>query len=138
MKENKKDKEKLQKIAQKYGLKLLLLFGSRASRTKKKFLHGESDFDVAYLAKKDLDLMDEAKLICDLMPIFKSEKIDLVNIKKALPLLFYSIFQNCQILYADNPLLFYYLRSYAFKKYIETKPLYKKRSNRLNALIKNL
>ncbi len=128
--------KKLQEIAKKYNLKLLLLFGSRIG--KKKFLHKESDFDVAYLSKKDLDLEEEAKLICGLMPIFESEKIDLVNLKKAPPFLFYSIFQNCRILYADDPLLFYYLRSYAFKKYIEAKPLYQKRSERINDLIKNL
>ncbi|NCF74931.1 MAG: nucleotidyltransferase domain-containing protein [Xanthomonadaceae bacterium] len=134
--ENVKNTKKLREIAEKYNLKLLLLFGSRAG--SKKFLHKESDFDVAYLPKKDLDLTEEAKLICDLMPVFRSERIDLVNLKKALPLLFYAVFQNCQILYADNPLLFYYLRSYAFKKYIETKPLYQERAEKINILIKNL
>lgn len=128
--------KKPREIAEKYNLKLLLLFGSRIG--DKKFLHKESDFDVAYFPKKDLNLAEESKLICDLTPIFKSEKIDLVNLKKASPFLFYSIFQNCQILYADDPLLFYYLRSYAFKKYIEAKPLYQKRSERINELIKNL
>ncbi|MFH1662254.1 MAG: nucleotidyltransferase domain-containing protein [Candidatus Falkowbacteria bacterium] len=128
--------KKTREVAEKYNLKLLLLFGSRIGN--KKFLHKESDFDVAYLPQNDLDLTEEAKLICDLMPIFRSEKIDLVNLKKAPPFLYYSIFQNCQILYADDPLFFYYLRSYAFKKYIETKPLYQKRSERINELIKNL
>lgn len=128
--------KKSREIAEKYNLKLLLLFGSRIG--DKKFLHKESDFDVAYFPKKDLNLAEESKLICDLTPIFKSEKIDLVNLKKASPFLFYSIFQNCQILYADDPLLFYYLRSYAFKKYIEARPLYQKRSERINELIKNL
>ncbi len=134
--ENIKNTKKLREIAKKYNLKLLLLFGSRTG--KKKFLRKESDFDVAYLPQNDLGLTEEAKLICGLMPVFKSEKIDLVNLKKAPPFLFYSVFQNCRILYADDPLLFYYLRSYAFKKYIETKPLYQKRSERINELIKNL
>lgn len=133
---NTKNIKKLREIAEKYDLKLLLLFGSRAGN--KKFLHKESDFDVAYLSQKDLDLEEEAKLVCDLMPVFKSEKIDLMNLKKASPFLFYSIFQNCRILYADDPLLFYYLRSYAFKRYIEAKPLYQKKSERINELIKSL
>lgn len=134
--ENIKNIKKLREIAEKYNLKLILLFGSRVGN--KKFLREESDFDVAYLPQKDLDLTKEAKLICDLTPIFRSEKIDLVNLKKALPFLLYSIFQNCQVLYTDNPLIFYYLRSYTFKKYIETKPLYQERSERINELIKNL
>lgn len=128
--------KKLREIAEKYSLKLLLLFGSRVGN--KKFLHRESDFDVAYLSGKNLGLTEEAELTCDLMSIFRNEKIDLVNLKKASPFLFYSIFQNCQVLYADDSLLFYYLRSYAFKKYIEATPLYQKRSERINKLIKNL
>ena len=124
-----KSAKKLREIAEKYNLKLLLLFGSRLG--DKKFLHKESDFDVAYLPKKNLDLTKEAKLICDLMPIFKSERVDLANLKKVSPFLFYSILQNCQILYTGDPLLFYYLRSYAFKKYIETKPLYQERAKEL-------
>lgn len=133
---NVKNPKKLQELAKKYDLRLLLLFGSRAGDPK--FLHKESDFDVAYLSEKKLDLWEESKLICDLMPVFKSEKVDLVNLENAPPLLFYAIFKKCQVLYANNPLLFYYFRAYAFKKYIEAKPLYEERGKRLNNLIKNL
>jgi len=70
----KSHKEKIKEIAKKYDLDLVLLFGSQVK--DKKYLHQESDFDIAYLSKKDLNLMEEAQLICDLMPIFKSEKID--------------------------------------------------------------
>lgn len=130
-----KNKEILREMGKKYKLKLLLLFGSRTN--DKKFLHKESDFDVAYLSQKKLDITEEAKLICDLMPIFKSEKIDLVNLAKASPFLFYSIFKNCRILHTENHLLFYYLRSYAFKKYIETKSLYQEKASRVNEKIKH-
>ncbi len=133
MKENKKDKEKLRKIAQKYRLRLLLLFGSRASKAKKKFLHKESDFDVAYLAERDLDLMEEAKLICDLMPVFKSENIDLANIKKAGPLLMRQIFKNHKILICKNLQVYYQYKIYAERKYDEADPLFQLQEN----LIKN-
>lgn len=126
-----KDKKLLKKIAQKYFLELLLLFGSQAS----KIIHKESDFDVAYLNERDLTLEEEAELIIRLSPIFKSENIDLVNLKKAPPLLFYAIFENCEILYEKEPLIFANLRAYAFKKYIETKPLYKIKFQRLQEKI---
>ena len=134
-KNNAIDKKRLlQKIAQKYSLELILLFGSMISGKT----HRESDFDVAYSSSRDLDLEKEAKLIIDLAPIFKSENVDLVNLKKASPLLLYAITKNCSVLYEKKPLSFAFLRAYAFKKYIETKPLYEEKFRRLEKTIKTL
>ena len=121
----------IQKIAKKYALGLLLLFGSRAAGTT----HDKSDFDIAYLSRKNLTLQMEANLINDLTPVFKSESIDLVNLKMANPLLFYAIFQNSQILYAKDNLIFPRQRAYAFKQYVETKPLYEMKFKRLKEKI---
>lgn len=121
----------IQKIVKKYALDLLLLFGSRAVGTA----HGKSDFDIAYLSRKNLTLQMEANLINGLTPVFKSENIDLVNLKMANPLLFYAIFQNCQTLYAKDDLIFPRQRAYAFKQYIETKPLYELKFKRLKEKI---
>jgi len=129
-----KHKELLEKIAKKYSLELLLLFGSKVSGKT----HQESDFDLAYLSKKDLNLNQEAELIIELSPIIGSENIDLVNLKKAPPLLFYAIFQSCQVIYEKNLLTFATLRAYAFKKYIETKPLYKEKFRRLRQQMKTI
>lgn len=117
---SKEQKYRIKKIAQKYNLELILLFGSRATGRIRK----ESDFDVAYLSGKNLDLMEESRLIVELVPIFRSENIDLVNLKKANPLLLYAITKNCQVIYEKKSLAFCSLRAYAFKKYVETKPLY--------------
>jgi len=127
-------KDLINKIVQKYSLELLLLFGSQVSGKTSK----ESDFDVAYLSKEDLDLEKEAELIVDLAPLFKSENIDLVNIKKAPPLLLYAITRNCRIIFEKEPLMFANLRAYAFKKYIETKPLYELKFKKLQETIKTL
>jgi len=129
-----KQKDHLAKIAQKYSLELILLFGSRIEKK----LHQESDYDVAYLSSRHLDLMEEAQLIVDLAPIFKSENIDLVNLKRANPLLLYAITKNCQVIYEKKPLTFASLRAYAFKKYVETKPLYEAKFKRLQETIKTL
>lgn len=114
-------REQLNNIAKKYDLELLLLFGSQID---KKLLHQESDFDVAYLSKKDLTLMEESRLICDLMPIFRSEKVDLVNIKRANPLLMQQIFDNHKLLYCLNPATYSLYQIYAMKRYIEARPLF--------------
>lgn len=118
---------KIKKLAKKYHLSLVLLFGSRVSG----YTHKKSDFDIAYLSEKPLNLMAEAKLICDLMLVFKSDKIDLVNLKKAPPLLFYSILNNCTSLYEKYLFTTANLQNYAYKKYVETKPLYEEKYRRL-------
>jgi len=124
-----KQKNAIKKIGQKYSLALLLLFGSQKTGQT----HKESDFDVAYITKKELNAKQESQLIVDLNGIFKTEKVDLTNLKKASPLLAFGIFQNCQTLYQDqkDPLLFARLRVYSFKRYIETRPFYELKFQRL-------
>lgn len=131
MKLTDKQIEKIKNIAESYNLKLVLLFGSRAQG----MAYQVSDFDIAYLSKKELSLEEESRLIIELAPIFRSENIDLVNLKKAPPLLFYAIFQNCQILYEEESLLFSTLRAYAFKRYIESKLFYEEKYKKLEAQI---
>lgn len=127
-------KQKIEELAKKYNLKLLLLFGSRVR--DEKYLHKESDFDVAYLSKKDLDLMEEAKLICDLMPIFKSERVDLVNLKRANPLLMQQVFEKHKILYCQDPKIYALYQIYTMKRYIEAKPLFKLTEESIKYFIK--
>lgn len=122
-----KRKKNIKTFARRYGIQLLLLFGSWADGTA----HTASDFDIAYYSEEDLDLMAEARMIVELAPFVKSEDIDLVNMKKAPPLLLYAIFLKPKILYMKDSLLFYNLRTYAFKKYVEAKPLFDEVSRRL-------
>ncbi|MBU3924655.1 nucleotidyltransferase domain-containing protein [Patescibacteria group bacterium] len=122
--------KRIKEIAEKYDLELVLLFGSRV---KGKFLHKESDFDVAYLSNKKLDLMEEARLIMELMPVFKSDKVDLVNIKLAHPLLLKQIFSNHEIIFCRNLSVYFQYKIYAERKYTEAEPLFRLR----RVLIKN-
>ena len=127
-------KIKIKNIVQRYSLELLLLFGSRVSGK----IHKESDYDIAYLSRRHLDLDEEGQLILDLLPIIgeRDERlINLINIRKATPLLLYAITSRCQVLYESEPTKFATLRAYAFKKYIEMKPLYEKRARRLSQAI---
>lgn len=118
----------LRKIAQKYDLRLLLLFGSQVDG---RHLHKESDFDVAYLSKRKLDLTEEARMMTELAPYFHSENIDLVNLKNASPLLYYAVFDKCKVLYQEDELLFPTLRVYAFRKFVEMQPIYELQHQRL-------
>lgn len=129
-----KQKDGLKKIAEKYELKLLVLFGSSATGKT----HKESDVDVAYLAEKNLELGDEARLIIELVPALKSKLVDLVNIHLAPPLLLYAITDHGQVLYQTNPLSFYELRAYAFKRYVEAKPLFELKEQRLKEYVQSI
>lgn len=117
-------KPKIEKLTEKYGLSFLLLFGSRASGKT----HARSDFDIAYLSKKPMDLMDEARLICDLMPVFRSDKVDLVNLKNAPPLLMKRVFDQHQALFCADRAQYFAYQMYALRSYIEAKPLFELRS----------
>lgn len=126
-------KSKIEKLAEKYGLSLVLLFGSRASDKT----HAHSDFDIAYLSKKQLDLMDEARLICDLMPIFRSDKVDLVNLKMAPPLLMKCVFDQHQVLFCADRAQYFAHQMYALRSYIEAKPLFELRSLSVKKFLQN-
>lgn len=124
-----KQKKRIEEISQKNSLALLLLFGSQVTGQT----HKESDFDVAYLAQKPLDFRQEGQLIVDLMPVFKSDKVDLSNIKKAPPLLLKHIFDNNIILFCPDQSVYNEYEIYALKTYFEAQPLFQLRED----LIKN-
>ncbi|MBI2577933.1 MAG: nucleotidyltransferase domain-containing protein [Candidatus Wildermuthbacteria bacterium] len=131
-----KQRKKLQEIAQRYELELVLLFGSRV----KGKLHKESDYDVAYISRQDLDLEEEGKLITDLLLIIHPSDerlINLVNVRKATALLLYDMTSRCRVLYERTPGIFARLQAYAFKKYVESKPLYEAKFLRLGRIIKS-
>ncbi len=130
---NKKQKI-IEKIAQEFSLDLLLLFGSRV----KGQIHKESDYDIAYLSHRLLDLDEEGRLILSLLPVAEERDerlINLVNIKKAPPLLLYGMTLNCQVLYEKEPTEFASLRASAFKKYVEMKPFHEERARKLKQTI---
>jgi len=130
------DKDNLiAKIAAKYDLRLLLLFGSQVDG---KNLHCESDFDVAYLSRRKLDLMEEARMMTEMAPYFHSDNIDLVNLKNAPPLLYYAVFDKCKVLFAEDELLFPTLRIYAFRKFVEMQPIYELQHQRLRDYAKQI
>lgn len=131
---SKQKQEIFKNLAQKYSLELLLLFGSRITGQ----IHKESDYDIAYLSRRRLDLDEEGQLILGLLPIIEERDerlINLINIKKATPLLLYAMTSRCQVLYESEPTKFATLRAYAFKKYIEMKPLYEEGARRLSQAI---
>ena len=128
-----KQTQKIEEVAKKYSLKLVLLFGSQATDKTRK----ESDFDVAYLPEKNLSFDDEIDKNLQFTYIFRHDRVDTVDMRKAPALLLYAIFRQCLILFKKDDLIFPTYRAYAFKKYIEAKPFYEERFKKLKNKIKN-
>lgn len=123
----KAQQQRVEAVAKQYHLKLVLLFGSRSENR----IHKESDFDIAYLTEKPLDFESEYHLNYEFTNVFQTDRIDTVDLRKAPPLLLYAIFHSPQVLFQENDLIFPSYQVYAFKKYIEARPLYEEKFRRL-------
>ena len=114
------------KTCQKFGVKILLVFGSQVEgRT-----HRESDLDLAFAGKK-LSFEELAEFNLELQKVFQEDKVDTLNLFAANPLILKRVFDNHQIIYLEDRFLYHNLASYAVKSYIETKFLRENLKNRL-------
>lgn len=105
------------KLAEKYYLTLVVLFGSQATGQT----HRESDVDVAYISDKKLLFDEEALLNSDLTGIFQNDKVSLVNLKTASPLLLKQIVTNAVVLYEKEQSAFNEEYLYALRLYDDLK-----------------
>lgn len=125
-------KPHIAKLAKKYDLTLVVLFGSQATGQT----HRESDVDVAYMSEEKLSFDDEALLNTDLTGIFQNDKVSLVNLKTASPLLLKQIVTNAVVLYEKEPHLFVEMFLYALRMYEEAEPLFELRRHYLRHKIR--
>ena len=131
------NKKEIEKIAQKYNLEMILLFGSQVNG-RAKF---DSDVDIAYSAQKLLPTNEKIDLNNDLCDFFKKDIVDQVDIKNANPLLLYEISQNSKLIFGKE-IDYLEFRAFAFRNYIDSESLFnleklliKKRHNELGKLI---
>lgn len=120
MKLTKTQKQQLDKIGKKFGLTLVLLFGSQMSGKK---FNQESDLDVAVINSRSESYRQFLSLYPAFSKIFKDDDVDLRFIKDSDPVFFYQVFKNSQLLYG-NPQDYYNYKSFAYKNYIDSRPLF--------------
>ena len=109
-------KERMKPLFEDEGLKLVLLFGSAASgRTYK-----QSDIDLAFLYDKSVDIF---LLTNRIISILRSDTIDVVDLKRASPLLKFAIARDCVLLYENGEGVFNEFYSLAFRMYVDAKKL---------------
>ena len=91
-------KLKIAKIAKKFQLKLIIIFGSFANGKFRK----DSDLDIAVLGFKEVSFNEQIKLTNELSLIF-NKNIDLSVLNRANPLLLFQVSQNPVLLYGSRP-----------------------------------
>jgi uncharacterized protein len=124
----------LQKIVERYGLNLVVLFGSKA-RGK---THRESDVDIAIRSDRRLSPDQLLSLATDLDHIYPNG--DLCDLRSASPLLLAAIAQEGKPLFTRGESDFEEFRIFAINQYIDYKPfaeeLRKKNREEINLLSK--
>ena len=130
---NEKLKERVAKLSQKYWLRLVLLFGSQAKGEARK----NSDIVIAILAEKRFPEEVMIYLNFEFTNILPIDKVDLVDIHGAPPLLMKQIFDSAKIIYQKTPDEYPKFLIYAMRLYKEAKPLFDLRRERINSIIQN-
>jgi len=116
------DNEKLHKIAKKYELVLIVLFGSYA----RGHANPESDVDIAVRTKlREHDWQWEFDLIRDLVFAFDCGNLDIVFINSANPLLMFEIATDGIPLYEAEDGAFQDFQLYAAKRHHDARKIYR-------------
>jgi predicted nucleotidyltransferase len=107
------DVQRLGEIASKYGIRLILQFGSSVSKKT----HARSDLDLAVLlGRADVSWKELAEISHDLQMLEPQREVDLALIDRADPLFLKKITEHCTLLYGSTTAL-HELKIYAFKRY---------------------
>ena len=97
-------------------LQLVLLFGSAAAGK----LHSKSDIDLAFLSDGPVDILTITNQV---IRFLHTDHIDIVDLRRANPLLKFSIMKNCKVIYEKKEGIFSNFYSLAFRIYIDSQKL---------------
>lgn len=120
----------LGRIIEDYDLALLLTFGSINTDR----FTGKSDIDIGYLSRTSLEPAKQLALLGDLVRLFGRDRVDLVDLSRANPLLLYEVAYNSKVLHEEND-SYLKFKLKASARYADTKFLREQRKNYLNDLL---
>ncbi len=122
---------KIENLADKYQLDLILIFGSRAKGN----FHPESDIDIAVYRKDILSETEKIQLTYELCNVFHIDNIDLVDLRTAPPLLVHEVLKDYEVLFQRDKMLLYQLELATIHKMKEIETLEKIRRERLEEFV---
>lgn len=120
-------KQELKKMSKKYGLILILAFGSQIKGQAKR----ESDLDVAVLDLEPETYKRFGDIYLAFSNIFSNYNVDLRFLKGAEPVFLFQVFKNSQLLYGD-PQIYYNYKVFAYKNYIDSELIFALKSKIIN------
>lgn len=109
-------KDRLAPLFDNKGLSLIVLFGSMASGA----VHARSDVDLAFLYDRKVDILELTNRTSALLG---TDKVDVVDLRLADPLLKFAVASTGKIVYERSPGVFSEFFSLAFRRYVDTKKL---------------
>lgn len=121
-------------IVEKYNIELLVYFGSYQTE----YYNQESDIDIAFLASGPLALDDQISLLEDLIRLHRKSELDLVDLRRADPVLRYEVALNGKVLYEKEVGLFERYSLFYIKRFYELKPLFEEEKKRIANSIKEV
>lgn len=116
-----KEKNDLEKVAEKYGLKFIIVHGSYATGK----IHKGSDLDIAVLGEKPLAFKTLLELHGDLADIFgdgPERELDFKALHNVDPLFRYLVTRDGILLYGD-PTEYEEYKLYAYRDYMDSQDL---------------
>lgn len=114
-------------LIKKYDINLLLTFGSYQTERFTK----DSDIDLAYLTRRNYGCEEELQLLQDFILLYRRDRIDLVNLGKASPLLMFETATHGKVLYEENG-SFLRFKLKASARYADTEHLRRMRQSYLD------
>lgn len=135
MRLSRNQKNQAKKMAQRYNLELILIFGSRVAGK----IHSNSDLDVAVLPKagNNFNMRNYSLLLFALEKVFPGVKIDLSFIDRADPLLLKHISETALLLFGKRR-AFIEFQLKAFKYFQDYLPYFKLEENGVHKRLKEL
>ena len=124
-------KQVAEKIAARFQLSLLVLFGSQASG----ITHPRSDIDIGVMSDHRLRPRELAEISFQLTQILKLPDIEVADLKTLPPLMLKNIAEQSILLYENEPNLYDRFNIYGLKRHMEAKPLYQTRSLELEKFL---
>jgi uncharacterized protein len=106
-------RQKLSPLFLEEGLQLVLLFGSQISGQT----HAKSDIDLGFLYDGPVDIIH---LINRVTPLLHTDQVDVVDLRRAGPLLCFSAAHGGKVLYEQPPGRFNAFYSLSFRRYMDT------------------
>lgn len=109
-------KARLAPLFKEEALQIVLLFGSQTSG----LVHPESDIDLGFFYDEPVDLLDLTNKVTQLL---HKDRVDVIDLRRANPLLCYSAARQGNLLFERSPGLFNRFYSLSFRRYVDTKKL---------------